>query len=159
MFEGLFDFIDKIIGFFGNLWEKDILQIIALISIGLLFITSLIIAVFLLKGSPFDEPEEISLEDGKRISKEILRKIGFTDIKFEIKKATSKYYAPETEFEVFIKHNNEWLEIGDGGFYSPVSLANFNILYPVFNLGLGIERLCMIETGMSDIRELVYPYF
>jgi len=105
------------------------------------------------------EAEEISLEDGKRISKEIFQKIGFDEVKFEIKKATSKYYAPETEFEVFIRHDNKWLEIGDGGFYSPVSLANFNITYPVFNLGLGIERLCMIKTGITDIRELVYPYF
>ncbi|MHA1380266.1 MAG: O-phosphoserine--tRNA ligase [Candidatus Helarchaeota archaeon] len=105
------------------------------------------------------EAEKISLEDGKRISKEIFNKIGFDEVKFEIKKATSKYYAPETEFEVFIKHANEWLEIGDGGFYSPVSLAKFGIGFPVFNLGLGIERLCMIKTGITDIRELVYPYF
>ncbi|NVM02469.1 MAG: O-phosphoserine--tRNA ligase [Candidatus Helarchaeota archaeon] len=105
------------------------------------------------------EAADISLEDGKRISTEIFKKLGFVEAKFEIKKATSKYYAPQMEFEVFIKHNNEWLEIGDGGFYSPVSLAKFNIEYPVFNLGLGIERLCMIETGITDIRELVYPYF
>ncbi len=105
------------------------------------------------------ESENISLDDGKRISAEIFKKLGFEEVKFEIKKATSKYYAPQMEFEVFIKHDNEWLEIGDGGFYSPVSLAKFNIEYPVFNLGLGIERLCMIETGITDIRELVYPYF
>ncbi|MFX1450954.1 MAG: O-phosphoserine--tRNA ligase [Promethearchaeota archaeon] len=105
------------------------------------------------------EAEEISLDDGKQISTDIFKKLGFEEAKFEIKKATSKYYAPQMEFEVFIKHNNEWLEIGDGGFYSPVSLAKFNIEFPVFNLGLGIERLCMIETGITDIRELVYPYF
>ena len=83
------------------------------------------------------------------------------DSKTEIKKATSKYYAPQTEFEIFIQHpkTNEWIEIGDGGFYSPVSLAQYNIEYPIFNVGFGIERICMILTEVEDIRKLVYPYF
>ncbi|TFG08561.1 MAG: O-phosphoserine--tRNA ligase [Promethearchaeota archaeon] len=105
--------------------------------------------------------EEISLEDCKRIAAQICEEIGFSDNKSEIKRATSKYYAPQTEFEIFVKHptTEEWIEIGDGGFYSPVSLANYNIQYPVFNIGFGIERICMINTGIEDIRKLVYPYF
>ena len=105
--------------------------------------------------------EEISLEDAKRIAHEICRKMGFDNIKVEIKTATSKYYAPQTEFEIFIQHphGQEWLEIGDGGFYSPVACANFGIEYPVLNIGFGVERITMIKTGESDIRRLVYPYF
>ena len=53
----------------------------------------------------------------------------------------------------------EWLEIGDGGFYSPVSLAQYDIPYPVFNIGFGVERICMIKSEVDDIRKLVYPYF
>lgn len=60
MFEGLFDFVDKVIGFFGSLWEKDILQIIVVVAIGLLFLTIIVLSVFLIKGNPFveDVPQE-----------------------------------------------------------------------------------------------------
>jgi len=105
--------------------------------------------------------EEISLEDCQQLSAQICEKLGFQNSRTEIKKATSKYYAPQTEFEIFIKHPtmDEWIEIGDGGLYSPVSLANYNIQYPVFNIGFGIERICMIKSESEDIRKLVYPYF
>ncbi|TFF98738.1 MAG: O-phosphoserine--tRNA ligase [Promethearchaeota archaeon] len=105
--------------------------------------------------------EEISLEDGQNIAMQICKRMGFEDSKVEIKRATSKYYAPQTEFEIFIKHptTEEWIEIGDGGFYSPVSLAQYDIDHPVFNVGFGVERICMIKTEIEDIRKLVYPYF
>ncbi len=105
--------------------------------------------------------EEFSLEDGQFMTEQILGELGFKDVKFEIKKATAKYYAPQTEFEVFFKHPHldRWIEIGDGGLYSPVPLANFEIEYPVFNVGFGIERFVMVQQGYDDIRALVYPYF
>ena len=105
--------------------------------------------------------EEISLEDCQKIAAQICEQLGFQNNKSTIKKATSKYYAPQTEFEIFVKHpkTEDWIEIGDGGFYSPVSLAQYGIEYPVFNIGFGIERICMIKTEIEDIRKLVYPYF
>ncbi len=105
--------------------------------------------------------EEISLQDCQDITATICREIGFKNNKNEIKKATSKYYAPQTEFEIFVEHpkTKEWIEVGDGGFYSPVSLAQYNIKHPVFNIGFGVERICMIKTGIEDLRKLTYPYF
>lgn len=105
--------------------------------------------------------EEITLEDGMEIVREFLQKIGFREVDFRFKKATSKYYAPQTEFEIFVKHpkTGQWLEVGDSGFYSPVSLAKFGIEYPVLNAGFGMERFVMIRTGETDIRKLTYPYF
>ncbi len=104
--------------------------------------------------------ERMSLEDGERLTREALSKLGFSDAKFVYKKATSKYYAPQTEFEVFIKHpkTGEFVEVGDAGFYSPVALSNYDIPYPVFNLGIGLERVLMIETGEADIRAVVLPH-
>ncbi|HID61061.1 MAG TPA: O-phosphoserine--tRNA ligase [Hadesarchaea archaeon] len=104
--------------------------------------------------------EEISLEDGQRITREILSRIGFDHVKFSIKLATSKYYAPRTEFEVFVEHpkTGEMIEVGDAGFYSPVPLSNYDIAYPVFNLGIGLERVLMVRIGETDIRALAYPY-
>jgi O-phosphoseryl-tRNA synthetase len=105
--------------------------------------------------------KEISLEDCQNISSLICEQLGFKNSRSEIKKATSKYYAPQMEFEIFVEHpkTNEWIEIGDGGFYSPVSLAQYGIEYSVFNIGFGVERICMIKTEIEDIRKLVYPYF
>ena len=104
--------------------------------------------------------EEISLEDGQEIVVHFFEKLGFDDVKLRIKKATSKYYAPETEFEAFVRHpkNGELIEVGDGGLYNPLSLARYQIPYPVFNFGAGLERIAMIKTGISDIRRLVYPH-
>jgi len=103
--------------------------------------------------------EEISLEDGQKIVDEVFNRLGLGEVKFKTKKATSKYYAPKMEFEVFIKHpkTNESIEIGDGGLYNPLSLAKYEIPYPVFNFGAGLERIAMITTGLEDIRKLVYP--
>jgi len=75
---------------------------------------------------------EMSLDAGRAIARDIMQQYGFSDIRFETKTATSKYYAPGQEQEVFIKHSNAWLEIADIGMYSPVALANFDIRYPVF---------------------------
>ena len=103
--------------------------------------------------------EEISLEDGESIVEDIFKRLGFNEVEFRIKKSTSKYYAPQMEFEVFIRHpkTNESIEVGDGGLYNPISLAKYDIPYPVFNFGLGVERVSMIKTGIMDIRKLVYP--
>ena len=102
---------------------------------------------------------EMSLDAGRAVTRDIMQQYGFSDIKFETKIATSKYYAPGQEQEVFIKHKGAWLEIADIGMYSPVALANFDIKYPVFNAGFGIERLGMLIYEIDDVRKLAYPQF
>jgi O-phosphoseryl-tRNA synthetase len=102
---------------------------------------------------------EMSLDAGREITRGIMQQYGFSEIRFETKLATSKYYAPGQEQEVFIEHKGTWLEIADIGMYSPVALANFDIRYPVFNAGFGIERLGMITYEIDDVRKLAYPQF
>jgi O-phosphoseryl-tRNA synthetase len=102
---------------------------------------------------------EMSLDAGRAVTRDIMQQYGFSDVKFETKVATSKYYAPGQEQEVFVKHKGNWLEIADIGMYSPVALANFDIKYPVFNAGFGIERLGMLLYKIDDVRKLAYPQF
>jgi O-phosphoseryl-tRNA synthetase len=104
--------------------------------------------------------EDISMDAVQKAVTTLFKRLGYTQVQFTIKTATSKYYAPQTEFEAFIRQSasGEFLEVGDGGFYSPVSLAQYEIPYPVFNFGLGLERLVMIEHDIPDIRQVVYPY-
>lgn len=102
---------------------------------------------------------EMSLDAGRKITEEIINQYGFSEMKFETKTATSKYYAPGQEQEVFVGYGGHWLEVADIGMYSPIALANFDIKYPVFNAGFGIERLGMILYGIDDMRKLAYPQF
>lgn len=103
----------------------------------------------------------ITLDDGRRLAKRILSRLGFRDIDFVTKKATSKYYCPGTEEEVFASlpspEGETQIEIADLGMYSPVALSRYGIPHPVFNMGLSIGRLAMITEGVDDIRELTYP--
>jgi len=101
----------------------------------------------------------VSLDAGREINKKIIKNLNFEKVKFERKKATSKYYAPGQEEEIFAKYRGRWFEIGDIGMYSPISLANFGIEYPVFNAGFGIERLIMIQKGYDDIRKMMFSQF
>ncbi|NHV45017.1 MAG: O-phosphoserine--tRNA ligase [Candidatus Verstraetearchaeota archaeon] len=104
--------------------------------------------------------EEVSIEDGKIVCNEILKRLGFSEIKFERKKVTAKYYAPGTEYEVFAKlGSSDWFEVIDFGLYSPIALARYEIEYPVLNIGIGVERIAALLYGYNDVRELSYPQF
>ncbi len=102
---------------------------------------------------------DMVLERGKQIAVAILKRFGFENVRFETKKATANYYAPGQEQEVFAEYGGTWYEIADLGMYSPGSLANFGIRFPVFNVGFGMERLLMVLNGHADIRDLVFPQF
>lgn len=100
--------------------------------------------------------KNMTVEDGINLTEIILRDLGYKFIDFIKKKSTSKYYAPGTEYEIFVKAKGRNIEVANLGFYSPLALANYNIVNPVFNLGFGVERLALLKEGISDIRKLVY---
>lgn len=102
---------------------------------------------------------KVSMEDGEVLTQKIVDKLGLTDLKTVPKKTTSKYYTPGYDWEVYAKHNGKEFEIANLGLYSPVSLANYKIKFPVLNLGFGVERIAMIRTGEKDIRKLVFPQY
>jgi len=103
--------------------------------------------------------ENVTAEAGNRIAAKVFEKLGYSKPEFELKAATSKYYAPKSEYEVYVDWKGKRLEVADSGMYSPVALANYGIKYPVYNIGFGLERMAMIQYAYGDIRELVYPQF
>lgn len=104
--------------------------------------------------------EEVSVEDGKMVAVEVLKRLGLKEVRVERKNVTAKYYAPGSEYEVFAKLGAlEWFEVVDFGLYSPVALAKYGIEYPVLNMGIGVERIAALLYGYSDVRELSYPQF
>src|SRR5690606_22648781 len=57
------------------------------------------------------------------------------------------------------KYSSGWVEVATFGIYSPIALSQYDIPYPVMNLGLGVERIAMILHNSQDVRALSYPQF
>jgi O-phosphoseryl-tRNA synthetase len=103
--------------------------------------------------------EDISIDEGKEVTRRILEPLGFKDLIFIQKEATAKYYAPGTEYKVYVKIGRRVYEIANIGMYSPLALTNYDIPYPVFKAGFGLERIVMVMNGTKDVREIIYPQF
>ncbi|MDK2825923.1 phosphoserine-tRNA(Cys) ligase [Methanolobus vulcani] len=111
--------------------------------------------------------ENVTIDHGKAVAQGLLSQFGFEKFMFRPDDKRSKYYVPDTQIEVFAYHPNlvgsktkysdGWIEIATFGIYSPIALSQYNIPYPVMNLGLGVERLAMILHDATDIRSLTYP--
>ncbi len=101
--------------------------------------------------------KNLNIEDGMNVAEKILNDMGFTDIKFTKKKATSNYYEQDKEYEIF----SGGIEIADCGMYSRMALKNYNIpnALDVFNIGFGLERILMVRNNISDVRKVLYPQF
>ncbi|MEA2034767.1 MAG: O-phosphoserine--tRNA ligase [Euryarchaeota archaeon] len=104
--------------------------------------------------------EDVTTEDGMAVSEALLSAFGFTDFEFRPDEKRSKYYIPDTQTEVYARHPvHDWVEVATFGMYSPSALAEYGIEVPVMNLGLGVERLSMIEYQADDVRKLTHPQF
>lgn len=112
---------------------------------------------------------DVNVEHGKAVAAGLLKQFGFSQFKFKPDDKRSKYYTPETQIEVFgyhpalkgsnTKYKDGWVEIATFGIYSATALSQYDIPYPVMNLGLGVERLAMILYQAKDMRDMVYPQF
>jgi O-phosphoseryl-tRNA synthetase len=111
--------------------------------------------------------ENVSVDDGKAVAAGLLSQFGFSNFIFRPDEKRSKYYIPDTQTEVFAfhpklvgsktKYSDGWVEVATFGIYSPSALSQYNIPYPVMNLGMGVERLAMILHDSTDVRVLTYP--
>jgi O-phosphoseryl-tRNA synthetase len=108
----------------------------------------------------FSLDEDHGIKEGDKIVKDIFKEFNIGIRHSRPDKKRSKYYAPDTQFEVF-GHlpSGEEVEIATMGLYSPVALSRYGIEHPVLNIGIGVERIAMITKNYRDIRELVYPQF
>jgi O-phosphoseryl-tRNA synthetase len=111
--------------------------------------------------------EDVSVDDGKAVAEGLLSQFGFERFRFIPDDKRSKYYVPGTQTEVYAyhpglvgsgtKYKDGWVEVATFGVYSPTALSQYQVPYPVMNLGLGVERLAMILHGSTDMRALSYP--
>ncbi len=112
---------------------------------------------------------DVNVEHGKAVAAGLLKQFGFSQFRFQPDDKRSKYYTPDTQIEVYgyhpalkgsnTKYKDGWVEIATFGIYSATALSQYDIPYPVMNLGLGVERLAMILYKAKDMRDMVYPQF
>ena len=82
--------------------------------------------------------------------KEFFARMGFKEIQLR------RGYFPYTEpsVEVFVKFNNEWLEMAGAGIFRPEVTYPFGCKTRVLAWGMGLERLAMLRLGLTDIRKI-----
>jgi len=113
--------------------------------------------------------ENVTIDHGKMIAEGLLSQFGFEKFMFRPDNKRSKYYAPDTQIEVYAyhpkldgsdtKYSDGWIEVATFGIYAAPALSEYNIPMPVMNLGLGVERLAMILYDAKDMRSMTYPQF
>ncbi len=108
--------------------------------------------------------EDLSVEDAQKLTLNILSKIqeklgvSFANPRIVKKSDTARYYAFDKEWEVYVTFRGEEYEIGTFGFYNPISLAKYKIPFPVYNFGMGVERIVQVISGIEDIRNVLFPH-
>ncbi|MCL2549829.1 MAG: O-phosphoserine--tRNA ligase [Methanimicrococcus sp.] len=113
--------------------------------------------------------ENVTIDHGRMVAEGLLSQFGFEKFMFRPDDKRSKYYAPDTQIEVYAyhpkldgsdtKYSDGWIEVATFGIYAAPALSEYNISMPVMNLGLGVERLAMILYDAKDMRSMTYPQF
>jgi phenylalanyl-tRNA synthetase alpha chain len=84
------------------------------------------------------------------VLKEFYQRMGFEKIRF--RPGYFPYTEPRMEVEVF--WNGEWMELGGSGLFRPEVTEPVGVKNPVLAWGLGLERLAMLQFGLTDMRSL-----
>lgn len=94
--------------------------------------------------------KDASLDMLCNVLREFYRKMGLERIRMR------PGYFPYTEpsMEIDVLYNGKWIEMGGSGIFRPEVLRPLGIKTPVLAWGLGLERLVMLRSGLTDIRDL-----
>lgn len=94
-----------------------------------------------------------NLKDLVAILKGLLSEYFKKDMNLRFRPSFFPFTSPS--FEIDIKINNRWLEIGGAGILHPnvLKLANLDFI-PIYAAGIGIERLVMIKNKIEFLSDL-----
>ncbi len=99
--------------------------------------------------------DEITVNNGKVIVEEILEQLGLKDLEFKEIDLSRHLGLSFKELEVY---NND-IKIATCGRFSKKILKKYGIDLPVLFINFGLEHIVMVQKGIDDIRELMYPQF
>jgi len=88
------------------------------------------------------------------VIKEFFRRMGITNLRF--KPAYNPYTEPSMEIFGFHPMLDKWVEVGNSGVFRPEMLRPMGLPEDcsVIAWGISVERPCMIQYGIPNIREL-----
>jgi O-phosphoseryl-tRNA synthetase len=99
--------------------------------------------------------EKITVENGKVIAGAILNRLGFKELEFKTNDQSKNFNVTENEFSILLGK----IEIATCGVYSKPVLNKYGIEIPTLYINFGLEHMVMVQKGIDDIRELMYPQF
>lgn len=105
----------------------------------------------------FEQLEGIVMDEGVGFAhllgflREFYGRMGFEDVRF--RPGYFPYTEPSVEPEVWVDGLG-WVELGGAGVFREEVTAPWGIEYPVLAWGLGVSRLAMLMTGLTDLRLL-----
>ncbi|MGP6220403.1 phenylalanine--tRNA ligase subunit alpha [Caldiplasma sukawensis] len=91
-----------------------------------------------------------SIGNLKWLLKKFYKQLGFDQIKL----VPSYYPYTEPSLDVVVNVNGKEMEMGGSGLIRPEVCKILGLKYRVIAWGLGLERLAMLYSGLTDIREL-----
>lgn len=102
--------------------------------------------------------KNITLDGGKKIVVDLLKKIGLENVSYRRRKTNRGYFESDSDTGVYIPYGEEHIKIGGIGFLSQETLEEHNISgVKVFFADFGVERLAVILAGGDDIGGLAWP--
>lgn len=99
--------------------------------------------------------DKITINNGKVIVEEILDRLGFSDIQFKNEPDKEDFIHNLDEVEIYCDD----IEIAKCGLFSKRVLKMYGIDIPVLYINFGLEHMVMVQKGIDDIRELMFPQF
>ena len=101
--------------------------------------------------------KNVSFSDLKGTLEYFVKKMFGSKTKMRFRPSFFPFTEPSAEVDIWSEKNNQWLEILGSGMVDPEVFKAVNVdnnLWNGFAFGMGVERICMLQYEIDDIRLL-----
>ena len=101
--------------------------------------------------------KNVTFSDLKGTLKYFVKKMFGSKTKMRFRPSFFPFTEPSAEVDIWSEKNNQWLEILGSGMVDPEVFKAVNVdnnLWNGFAFGMGVERICMLQYEIDDIRLL-----
>ena len=101
--------------------------------------------------------KNVTFSDLKGTLEYFVKKMFGSKTKMRFRPSFFPFTEPSAEVDIWSEKNNQWLEILGSGMVDPEVLKAVNVdnnLWNGFAFGMGVERICMLQYEIDDIRLL-----
>ena len=101
--------------------------------------------------------KNVTFSDLKGTLEYFVKKMFGSKTKMRFRPSFFPFTEPSAEVDIWSEKNNQWLEILGSGMVDPEVFKAVNVDYNLWNgfaFGMGVERICMLQYEIDDIRLL-----